>query len=164
MQIRLTYNNAQVENVKNQIAKIRIKQHASPVSVVYTVVHEKGKVLLIQRGKPPYKGRWSLPGGRQEFGERLKDAAIRELKEETSIKAQDAVFERVYEEIAINDTGNAEFHVNITIFNIPNFLGQAKAGDDAVDVMWANKENLRKLDMTPNTADIINGILGDLLT
>lgn len=148
----------------NQTAKIRLKQHTSPVSAVSAIVHENGKVLLILRGKQPFKGKWSLPGGRQEIGERLKDAALRELKEETSITAFDAIFERVYEEITLNAEGIAEFHVNITIFKVNAFSGSAKAGDDAADVMWANKADLQRLKMTPNTADIICEVLGDLLT
>jgi 8-oxo-dGTP diphosphatase len=46
------------------------------------------EVLLIRRGKPPRQGEWSLPGGRIEWGERAADAALRELEEETSVKAE----------------------------------------------------------------------------
>lgn len=150
-----------------QDCTMKIKPHTSPlspVSVVSAIVHEKGKVLLILRGKQPFKNKWSLPGGRQDFGELLKDAALRELKEETSLVGQGAIFERVYEEIMINADGFANFHVNISIFKVDNFTGTPNAADDAADVMWATKGELQKLDMTPNTADIIKEILGDLLT
>ena len=49
------------------------------------VILKDGKVLLLLRKKPPEVGFWSLPGGRVEFGERLEDAVVRELREELGI-------------------------------------------------------------------------------
>lgn len=146
----------------NKTANIT-KKNNSPISVVSTIVHAKGKVLLILRSKQPYKNKWSLPGGRQEFGEGLKEAALRELNEETALVAQDASFIRVYEEIALNEDSATQFHVNIAVFRVDNFKGIEKAGDDAADVMWANKRDLHRLDMTPNTANIIIEELKDQL-
>jgi len=60
----------------------------TPVPAVGVVCIKGDEVLLIQRGKPPKKGEWSLPGGHIEPGERLVDAAIRELIEETGVKAE----------------------------------------------------------------------------
>jgi 8-oxo-dGTP diphosphatase len=52
------------------------------------VIVQDGKVLLLLRKKPPEVGFWSLPGGRVEFGERLEDAVIRELREELGITVE----------------------------------------------------------------------------
>jgi 8-oxo-dGTP diphosphatase len=49
------------------------------------VILNDGKVLLLLRKRPPEVGFWSLPGGRVEFGERLEDAVVRELREELGI-------------------------------------------------------------------------------
>lgn len=59
----------------------------SPIAAAGVVCFRGADVLLVQRGKPPLAGQWSLPGGRIEWGERAADAALRELKEETGCDA-----------------------------------------------------------------------------
>ncbi len=54
--------------------------------VVFGLDEEDLKVLLIQRGNEPFKGRWALPGGFANVGESLEESALRELYEETSLK------------------------------------------------------------------------------
>ena len=55
--------------------------------VVFTIEGDGLKVLLVQRGQPPFEGKWALPGGFVEPDESLKRAAWRELKEETGVNA-----------------------------------------------------------------------------
>ena len=59
-----------------------------PVPAVGVVCLKGDEVLLIRRGTPPRQGEWSLPGGRIEPGERLAEAALRELREETGVEAE----------------------------------------------------------------------------
>lgn len=59
----------------------------TPVPAAGVVCLRGDQVLLIRRGRPPRVGEWSLPGGRIEPGERAADAALRELVEETGVKA-----------------------------------------------------------------------------
>ena len=58
-------------------------------------------VLLVQRGRAPFRGLWSLPGGSIEPGESAREAALRELKEETGITAE---IEGVVENVELTAT------------------------------------------------------------
>ena len=59
-----------------------------PMVGVGVVVWKDEEVLLIQRGKPPRVGSWSLPGGRQELGETTREAGVREVLEETGLSVE----------------------------------------------------------------------------
>jgi 8-oxo-dGTP diphosphatase len=64
--------------------------------VVFTVGDSELRVLLIKRGLPPFKGSWCLPGGFIKLDETLRDAAKRELEEETGIAHKDLYLEQLY--------------------------------------------------------------------
>ncbi len=57
-----------------------------PICGVGVVVRNGDAVLLIQRGNPPRRGDWGLPGGVVELGETLREAAQREVREECGVE------------------------------------------------------------------------------
>lgn len=98
---------------------------------VGAVVFRGDDVLLIKRGKPPFLGQWSIPGGGLEYGERLEDAARREVFEETGCKVQITGLINVFEALPQIDD-NAPFPHTVMVDYAAEWIsGEPVAGDDA---------------------------------
>lgn len=117
-------------------------------------VWRDGRVLIAERSKPPFEGVWSLPGGHVEWGEALRDAARRELREETGVEAELTMLLDVAEVIHRNGA-EVTAHYAIVCFGGRWRSGEAQAGDDALAVRWAMPEELGSVRMTSGTLEII---------
>jgi len=126
------------------------------------IVLEKDKFLLIKRGKEPYKGYWSLPGGSQETGETLEACAKRELKEETNLSAGLMLFAATRDRIAYDENGEVSYHFVLSTYLTEDFDGEAKALDDADDLGWFTLDEMDALQMTPETPEFISQVMNDI--
>jgi 8-oxo-dGTP diphosphatase len=107
------------------------------LTVDVAVIHAEGErraVLLIQRDREPFAGSWALPGGFVEPGERLLEAALRELREETGLALADATFVGVYDA----PERDPREHTIATAFValLGGVRPEASARDDARAVAW----------------------------
>jgi 8-oxo-dGTP diphosphatase len=109
-------------------------------AAVFTFSGDRVKVLLINRGKEPFKGKWALPGGFVDMDEELEDAVVRELEEETGLVGVRLEQMRTFGTVGRDPRGRM-----ITIV----FMGIAKeeqttikAGDDAAQAQWFDIEKV----------------------
>lgn len=107
----------------------REKIFSGPVKAgVGAVVFRGPDVLVIRRGKEPFKGQWSIPGGGLDYGERLADAVAREVREETGVEIRLLGLLDVFEALPAQ-TGAA--HMLMIDYVAEWVSGEPKAGDDA---------------------------------
>lgn len=120
------------------------------------VVFRDDNVLLIQRGKPPRKGQWSLPGGAQRLGETAVAAAKREVKEETALDISVLGLIDVVDSIQKDDAGSVQYHYTLVDFVAVAKNGDAVAGDDAQAAIWVRLPQLVDYALWPETVRIID--------
>jgi len=114
-------------------------QHPRPTAGV--VCLRGDEVLLIKRGNPPRQGQWSLPGGRIEWGETSEVAALRELVEETGVKAELLGLIDVVDGIMTSrETGEVTRHYIMVDYAARWLSGEPVAGDDAADARFFSLE------------------------
>ncbi len=123
------------------------------------LVYDRDRYLLIKRGKAPYKGHWSLPGGSQEAGETLEEAARRELKEETNLNAPALTFAKIRDRINKDENDVLQYHFVLATFIAHEYTGTPKALDDADDIGWFTLEDMKSLQTTPETPEFIVEIM-----
>ncbi len=108
-----------------------------PVPTVGVVCLKGDQVLLIKRGTAPRLGQWSLPGGRIEWGEAVEAAALRELKEETSVEAElTGLLDVVDGVFTSRETGETTRHFVMIDYAARWTGGEPVAGDDAADARF----------------------------
>jgi 8-oxo-dGTP diphosphatase len=117
------------------------------VGGVSGLVVQDGKVLLIRRGKEPYKDHWSLPGGGVEAGESLREAVKREIREETGLEVDVGLVAGYREGFEPDHHVVIAFHVEVT-------GGEPCAGDDAVECEFVDPKKLDGRLLTPALEDV----------
>lgn len=126
-----------------------------PFVGVGVVIFRGEQVLLAQRGKHPRKFTWSIPGGAQEINETVREAAKREVKEETGLEVDILGLIDVVDSINRDPDGRVLFHYTLVDFFAEWRSGVAVPGDDVPEVCWANIADLETYDLRDVTLKII---------
>lgn len=111
--------------------------------VIFTVLDDALKVLLIKRGGEPFIGQWAMPGGFLRMEESIEDCARRELREETGVR--DVYLEQLYTFGAV-DRDPRERVLSVAFYALISADGQElEAGDDAAEAQWFDVADLPDL-------------------
>jgi 8-oxo-dGTP diphosphatase len=138
---------------------IPLPSDQKPIVGVGVVVFRAGaagrEVLLIRRGRPPRQGEWSIPGGKQEWGETLHEAAHREIMEEAGVTIGDLKLIDVVDGLMRGTGGALERHLTLVDYRADWTGGDLRPGDDAMDARWVALGDLPTYKLWSETTRII---------
>jgi ADP-ribose pyrophosphatase YjhB (NUDIX family)/diadenosine tetraphosphate (Ap4A) HIT family hydrolase len=110
---------------------------------------DAGRVLVIQRGRPPGEGLWTVPGGRVERGESFQHTVVREVREETGLEVTCGPLVEVIE----RSGPGYDFQIHDYLAVVCG--GALRPGDDARDVRWVTDDELATLPTTEGLLPVI---------
>lgn len=130
-----------------------------PIVAVGVAVLQGDKCLLIKRGKSPRKGEWSLPGGKQELGETMKECAIREVSEETGLNIKLLGLIDTADYIERDPQDLVVTHYSLIDYAARVIDGELSPATDAVDAKFLDLAEIKSLALWPETQRIIAAAL-----
>ena len=123
---------------------------SNPIVGVGAVIVQDGRLLIVKRGVEPGKDKWSIPGGAVDLGEEIRDAVVREAKEESGLDIQ-IIEERpmdAVDSIFIDSEGHFKYHYILLQFLSYPKGGTLKPSSDVLDAKWVPLDEVEKYDLT----------------
>jgi len=121
-----------------------------PIVGVGAVIMHEGKLLLVKRGVEPAKGKWSIPGGVVELGEGVREAVIREVREECGLDVEivmDTPMD-VMDSLVTDEDGRLKYHYVLLQFLARPRGGTLKPASDVLEARWVPLEEVETYDLT----------------
>lgn len=125
-----------------------------PVVGVGVALVEDGKILLVKRGRDPGRGLWAVPGGKVRHGEPMRDAARREVREETGLDVE------VGEPVWVGEYIEGDHHIVLIDFAGRLLGGALAAADDADEVRWVTLEEASDYPLTLTMYELMDTLRG----
>ena len=119
------------------------------------MIFEDRQILLVERGKEPLKGYWSIPGGIVETGEKLVEGIRREVLEETGLDVEPYSMFEIFERIMPDREGKPEYHYVLIDYLCRRLSGQPTAASDVSRVAWVSESELGGYRLTEGTLGVI---------
>ena len=132
-----------------------------PLVAVSAVIKKNNSLLLVKREYEPAKGMWSIPGGLVDLGEKVRDAIVREVEEETGLNIEVGDLIDVIDNIEYDTSDTPRFHYIIISFLVEPLGGRLRGSKEASEVKWFTFKEIENLQIT-NTAKRLFRTLGFL--
>src|SRR5690242_9267596 len=119
------------------------------IGVGGVVIHRK-RVLLVQRGKEPSRGEWSIPGGMLELGEELREGVRREIREETGLDVEPIEHVATVDRVVKDGTkaSRVRYHYVVVDYLCRLKGGKLAPASDVVDARWVAVPDLAEFKLT----------------
>lgn len=124
-----------------------------PIIGVGAVIICNCKILLVKRGSEPGRNQWSIPGGLVELGEKVHNAIVREVKEETNLDVEVHNLIDVVDNLVPDEKGRWCYHFVILDFFVRLRGGNIYAGSDVLQAQWVPLDEVKKFDLTATFRD-----------
>jgi len=119
-----------------------------PVVGVGAVLVHQGKILLVKRGNEPGKGKWSIPGGHVELGEKVEETVVTEVKEECNLDVEVDHLIDVVDNCVKDEKGRLKYHFVIIDYLVKLKKGALKPNSELLDAKWVSLDEVEKYDLT----------------
>ena len=129
---------------------------------VGALIFENRRILLVERGKEPLKGWWSLPGGIVETGEKLADAMRREVREETGLEVEPLSMFEIFERVIPDGAGRPEYHYVLIDYLCKVVGGTLEAASDVSRAAWVSRPELSDYRLTEGTVAVVERAFAEI--
>jgi 8-oxo-dGTP diphosphatase len=136
---------------------LRREYPSQPVVGVGVVIVKCGRLVLVRRGAEPALGKWSFPGGAVELGETVRDAAVREAKEECGLDVElveEAPMD-AYDILRVDEEGRLRFHYVLLQFLARPKRGKLEPKSDVTDTRWVAFKEAENYDLTESVRSFV---------
>lgn len=131
-----------------------------PLIGVGTVTIKNGRILLVRRAFDPGAGKWSIPGGLVELGEKLSEAASRETEEETGVKVEVLELINVFDMIDPDEDGKVRYHYVLVDFLSKPVGGEERLSEEVTEIRWVTFEDAKTMDLTRTARKALEELFG----
>lgn len=135
-----------------------------PMVGVGIVVIRDRRILLVRRAFEPGAGKWSIPGGLVETGEKLAEAGARECEEETGLKVQILELINAFDMIDLDSDGKVKYHYVLVDFLANQTGGEERPSEEVSELKWVTYDEAKQLNLTRTARKALAELFGASIT